>query len=254
MPQRSFVPFEPGSNAVVSVLGLVAVALAGIWWWTGRPEQVPVTSQRPPAVSPVGSDPLGVASPSAAVPTSSSAVAPLTAGPNGTPATATATGSAGAGDPVTGVPAGGATVTVDVRGAVRSPGLRELPAGSRVMDAVAAAGGLARGRAYGPVNLARVVTDGEQIRIGPSVPVAMQPGTASAGGTATAAPAAALIDINSASAEQLEELDGVGPVLAGTIVQWRTDNGPFQTVEDLLDVSGIGDATLAGMRDQVTVG
>lgn len=148
----------------------------------------------------------------------------------------------------------GATVTVDVRGAVRSPGVRELPAGSRVMDAVAAAGGLDRGRPYGPINLARVVTDGEQIRVGPSALEATQPGASSAGGVASTAPARALIDINSASAEQLEELDGVGPVLAGTIVQWRADNGPFQTVEDLLDVSGIGDATLAGMRDQVTVG
>lgn len=122
------------------------------------------------------------------------------------------------------------------------------------MDAVAAAGGLERGRTYGPVNLARVVSDGEQIRVGPSAIGDAPPVTSGAGGPTTSAPTAALIDINSASAQQLEELDGVGPVLAGTIVQWRTDNGPFHTVEDLLDVSGIGDATLDGMRDQITVG
>ncbi len=145
------------------------------------------------------------------------------------------------------------TVTVDIRGAVRAPGPRELPAGSRVIDAVNAAGGLESGRRYGPLNLARVLTDGEQIRVGHA-------DTAQPVEPATAAPSVGpgsptgLINLNTADAVTLEELDGVGPVLAAAIVEWRTTNGPFGSVDDLLDVSGIGDATLAGMRDEVTVG
>ena len=150
------------------------------------------------------------------------------------------------------------SITVDVRGDVQRPGPIELPAGSRVMDAVSAAGG-ATGH-YGPVNLARVLTDGEQIRIGPDQPTTGPagptaiPSTSAAPGGTAGAGQAGLIDINTATATELEDLDGVGPVLAAAIVQWRTDNGPFTSVDDLLDVSGIGDATLDGMRHQITVG
>lgn len=221
---RSRVPFEPGSTPVLAVLGGIAVAVAACWWWWGRP-QGPVPVTRPP-------DAVAVS----ALPTS----APPTAGavPVGGPSPGASVGSSPA------------TITVDVRGTVASPGPRELPAGSRVMDAVAAAGGTT-GR-YGPVNLARVLTDGEQVRVGPGSGAIASPVPVASGGPTAAAVAA--IDLNTATEAQLEELDGIGPVLAAAIVQWRTDNGPFTSVDDLLDVSGIGDQTLAGMRDQVTVG
>lgn len=120
------------------------------------------------------------------------------------------------------------------------------------MDAVAAAGGVLRGHHFGPLNLARVLVDGEQVRVGVTTPASTAPADATP--VPSSGTSGNLIDLNTATAVELEEVDGVGPVLAAAIVQWRTDNGPFRSVDDLLDVSGIGDATLAGMRAQVTVG
>lgn len=228
----SRVPFEPGSTSVLVAVGAVAVTLATAWWWWGRPDG-PTTASPRPLVS-------------------ASALPAVTSSPPGS--RVSPSGSA----PASLVSVAGGSITVDVRGDVERPGPIELPAGSRVVDAVAAAGG-ATGR-YGPVNLARVLSDGEQIRIGPdpgaSAPPDSPPSPSASvpGGTPGDPGAAGLIDINSATATELEDLDGVGPVLAAAIVQWRTDNGPFTSVEDLLDVSGIGDATLDGMRHQISVG
>jgi competence protein ComEA len=118
------------------------------------------------------------------------------------------------------------------------------------MDAIERAGGALAKADLSLLNLAAPLTDGTQILVpkaGPPVP----------GGTGyTAAPggsAAGLININTASATELEALSGIGEVLAATIVEYRTQNGPFAAVDDLLDVSGIGPATLDEIRDQVTV-
>lgn len=127
-------------------------------------------------------------------------------------------------------------VMVDVVGAVRRPGVVRLPAGARVIDAVAAAGGLLPHQKP-VVNMARPVVDGEQIVIG--APTAAD----AAGGSAASTPGR--IDINSASAAQLEDLPGIGPVLAARIVSYRTAHGPFRHTRDLLDVPGIGDAKFA---------
>lgn len=136
---------------------------------------------------------------------------------------------------------------VHVSGAVRTPGLYVLPAGSRVVDAIAAAGGFADDADRDGVNLARTVTDGEQI----VVPVAgAAPET---GAPATAGGANTLIDLNTATAEQLDTLPRVGPAMADRIIAWRTENGRFTSVDDLLSVPGIGDKMLAAIRDLVHV-
>ncbi len=134
-----------------------------------------------------------------------------------------------------------ATATVHVTGAVVEPGLVVVPEGSRVADVVAAAGGSTASADLGVINLAQLVTDGDRVHI-PNVGERADPGTTEASG----------VDLNRASAAELEALDGVGPVLARRIVEWRDAYGPFATVEDLLDVPGIGEAKLAGMRDGIT--
>ncbi|WP_194411785.1 ComEA family DNA-binding protein [Microbacterium cremeum] len=134
---------------------------------------------------------------------------------------------------------------VHVAGAVSAPGLYVLPAGARVVDAVAAAGGFADDADPAGVNLARTVTDGEQLhvpRIGEAVAVA--PGASQTGG---------LVDLNTADSAQLETLPRIGPAMAERIISWRDANGGFTTVEDLLAVPGIGDKMLASLRDLVTV-
>lgn len=151
-----------------------------------------------------------------------------------------------------------ATLTVHVVGAVRRPGVYVLPCGARACEAVEAAGGLLGSAEQQAVNLARVLTDGEQL----VVPVKGQAGAAPAGGSAAAGGAAAgagavaggKIDLNSAGVTELDALPGVGPSTAKKIVDDRTANGPFRAVEDLLRVPGIGPAKLDALKDLVTVG
>lgn len=136
-------------------------------------------------------------------------------------------------------------VVIDVEGKVGRPGIVTLPKGSRVVDAIKAAGGLkSKGPTVG-LNLARVLVDGEQILVG----IAPAPGDiAGPAGAATGAK----LSLNTATAEQLDGLPGVGPVTAKAILAWRTKNGSFTKVEDLLDVKGVGPATLKDLRDLVT--
>lgn len=139
-------------------------------------------------------------------------------------------------------------VVLHVHGAVGEPGIVELPLGSRVVDAIAAARGPTDDADLGAVNLARVVADGEQLYV-PRVGEAPPP----AAGGATGPDASGRVNINTADAAALETLAGVGPALAARIIAWREQNGPFRSVDELTAVSGIGPKTLDGMRDQVTV-
>jgi competence protein ComEA len=147
---------------------------------------------------------------------------------------------------------------VYVCGAVRAPGIVRLPADARVADAVTLAGGPTGRAQLDAVNLAAKVVDGQQIFVparGESA--AAVPGSAPAGGpsseVASSAGSTAPVNINTATLEQLDALQGVGPATAQKIIDYRTANGPFKRIEDIKNVSGIGDAKFAAMKDSITV-
>lgn len=148
-----------------------------------------------------------------------------------------------------------ASIVVDVEGAVVSPGLYTLPAGARAGDAVEAAGGLAPKAQPGGVNLAQLLEDGQQLTV-PFKSSAGQAGggSASAGAAAGSAAAGGLVNINTATAQELQQLSGIGPALSQRIVDYRNANGPFASVDGLLEVSGIGEAILGKIRSQASVG
>lgn len=202
----------------------VALALAAACWWVIR------SDPKPEPVPPLASaEPLTTLSASPS--------------PAATPRVlATPSGSAG-------------TVTVDVEGRVRRPGIAVLPVGSRVIDAIKAAGGAPRRRDLAGLNLAAVLTDGQQIVVGGSPPAPGQP--ASSGSTASGSDPPAtpgtLIDLNTAGLDELDTLPGVGPVTAQSILDWRDENGGFTSVDELLEVDGIGPVTLAKLTPLVTV-
>jgi competence protein ComEA len=146
-----------------------------------------------------------------------------------------------------------AVVVVDVAGKVRRPGIVTLPLGSRVHDALEAAGGPRRGVDLTSLNLARVLVDGEQLLVGVDPPGGVAAPAASAPGASDGGASGPMVNVNTANQAELEELPGIGPVTAGSILQWRADNGPFTSVDELLEVSGIGDATLAKIAPFVTL-
>jgi competence protein ComEA len=213
------VALGPAQLAVVSVL--VAVGLAVTCWWVVRGD--------PAAVAPLASGPVSAG--------------PLVELP------ASASGTTGAG------PAGGQQggrperVTVDVAGKVRRPGIAVLDAGSRVIDALRAAGGARRGADVTSLNLARVLVDGEQIVVGIPPPA----GVAASAASVPATPGGPLVDLNTATQTDLEALPEVGPVTAQAILAWRDEHGGFTSVDELLEVDGIGDATLGQIAPYVTV-
>ena len=137
---------------------------------------------------------------------------------------------------------------IDVTGEVVSPGVYELPAGSRVIDAIKAAGGARPKAALSDLNLARIIKDGEQIYVDPIY----KAGVSIRAGSKAAVPRGP-ININRASASELDSLDGIGPVIAKRIIAYRTTNGAFLAIEDLLKVSGIGDAKLAQFKEKIRV-
>ncbi len=135
----------------------------------------------------------------------------------------------------------GPVMLVHVLGEVVDPGLYELSEGDRVVDAVAAAGGFTEAAEQGGVNLARPLADGEQLVV-PAVGQAPAAGVVSDG----------RVNLNTADQATLETLPRVGPALAARIIAWRDANGGFASVDDLLNVTGIGQKTFDGLRDLVT--
>ncbi|NUP22551.1 MAG: ComEA family DNA-binding protein [Streptomyces sp.] len=167
-------------------------------------------------------------------------------------------------EPGAGTPAAGAQgavgtaapeIVVDVGGKVREPGIHRLPAGSRVADALRAAGGVRRGTNTDSLNRARFLVDGEQVIVGaPGAVPGAAPGAGSgsgSGGAAAGAAPAGPVPLNTATVDQLDTLPGVGPVLAQHIIDYRTQHGGFRSVDELREVNGIGDRRFADLRNLV---
>ena len=165
-------------------------------------------------------------------------------------ASAAATGRDGSGAAVDGA----APLLVHVLGAVAKPGLVELAPGSRVVDAVAAAGGFTESADPAGVNLARAVVAGEQLVVF-AIGEAPAPGAAASapGGAGGAGPGDGTVHLNTAGLAELDTLPRIGPALAQRIIDWREANGPFTSVDQLLDVAGIGDAVYSGLVDLVSL-
>ena len=200
---------------LVGLVVVVAITMAGagLWYVRSLPRPVTIAADAPASVA--AATPGGAATDASAV-----------ASPTGPP------------------------IIVDVTGWVHEPGVYEFAQGDRVIDAVDRAGGARNGADLSVLNLAAPLADGTQVVVpkqGAAGPGTVAP--AEAGSVASAG----LININTASATEFETLSGIGEVLAGAIVDYRTENGPFASVDDLENVSGIGPATLEEIRDQVTV-
>jgi len=175
----------------------------------------------------------------------SSVVAP--ASPATTPGSGASGGAGGAGGgTASGAGSQGAVIYVHILGQVNNPGLYALRDGDRAMDVVAAAGGLTAAADPASLNLARFLSDGEQIVV-PAVGEA-PPASVAIGGTAIPGK----VNINTADEPTLETLPRVGPAMAARILAWRTANGRFTAIEDLMSVSGIGEKTFEGLKDLVT--
>ena len=222
--------FDPGRRGVraLAAVAVVVVLIASVLAWRARPR-----------VDPVAVPPVDVG----------------TASTGGAAEKAAGSGAPGAGG--ASAPSGSAEVVVAVGGKVRKPGLVRLPTGSRVADALQAAGGAVPGVDVALLNLARKVVDGELILVGVTPP----PGTAT-GGSATGSPGGGtpggaapggLVNLNTATLADLDTLPGVGPVLAQRILAARDAQGGFKAVTDLRKVDGIGDARYEQLKDLVTV-
>lgn len=229
---------SPAHVAVVSVGLLLALVVAGVAFVRARPHESTVDLVAVSTTSPAA----GVAVP-ASVP-ADRAMASRAASGSGSPV------------PSTSAAATAASLVIHVIGKVRRPGVVRVPPGARVLDAITAAGGAAKGADLSTLNLARLVSDGEQVAVdvpsnaggsggAPTVP--------NGSGSGAAGPGSAVVDLNDADLTVLESLPGVGPVLAQRILDFRTENGRFTRVEELKDVKGIGAKTFADIEPHVTV-
>jgi competence protein ComEA len=230
-----------GPGRLISAALSMVVVAAGCWWLLRAPAP-PVERDLPftpgASVAPESPDPSGSTDGAGGSSTGS-----------GADGTSGSSGSSGLPD---GSTRGGGTVVVQVAGAVVSPGVYTMPAGARVHELIAAAGGVTTDGDPSAIALAVVLRDGERVyvpRVGEVV-------SGSAGAGAGAGPAAGdlpavPLDLNRATAAELDSLPGIGPATASAIVEHRERNGPFASVDDLLDVPGIGPSKLENLRDLV---
>jgi competence protein ComEA len=237
---------ERKSVVALSVVLVVAAVFAAQHFWSGRTQ--PVSAPQVVRAGGPGApgDPGGPGGPAA--------FGAPGVGASGGGRAAVSGGPAGAG-----APTAGPSIVVDVGGKVRRPGIQRLPAGSRVADALRAAGGARPGANTEGLNRARLLVDGEQVLVGVQVPVAgpgavpgaESGGVAGTGGAVAGAAPAAPVSLNTATADQLDTLPGVGPVLAQHIIDYRTQHGGFRSVDELREVNGIGDRRFADLRNLV---
>jgi competence protein ComEA len=228
---------ERRNVVALSVLLVVAAVFAVQHFWTGRTQSV----QAPEVVR-------------AAAPFGENGAESGRTGAGGRPGAVESAVSGGVSNTAG---SAGAEIVVDVSGKVREPGIQRLPAGSRVADALKAAGGVRPGTNTDTLNRARFLVDGEQVVVGgPAVPAPAPapvpvPGTGGSVAGGPAGTAAAPVSLNTATVDQLDTLPGVGPVLAQHIVDYRTQHGGFRSVNELREVNGIGDRRFADLRNLV---
>ncbi|RKT18019.1 competence protein ComEA [Streptomyces sp. 1114.5] len=222
----SAVALDRRAVAGLAILLLFAVGYAVQHFWLARPETVAV-----PALT------AGPAPPGASA-------SPVEAASGTSPPEAAAAAVAGS----------GTVVVVDIGGRVHVPGLHTLPGGSRVADALLAAGGPLPETDTRSLNLARVLTDGEQLLVGEQAPVsAAAPALGTGSGPAGPATPRPPVSLNRATLEQLDTLPGVGPTLAQRILAYRSSHGSFRSLDQLRQVSGIGTRTYAELRPLLTL-
>ncbi|MDX6221833.1 MAG: competence protein ComEA [Frankiales bacterium] len=166
--------------------------------------------------------------------------------PSASPTTLPTRASSSSHTVVSGSPSPSAMLWVDVTGKVHHPGVFKLRTGSRVVDAVRAAGGALAGTSLDSLNLAAKLTDGQQVAVGAAA-AAVAPAAGGAPGAATAP-----VNLNTATVEQLQTLPGIGPVLAQRIIDYRTAHGPFASVDGLQQVGGIGPSKFSQLKDHVS--
>lgn len=218
---------EPRALAALTVVLVAAAVFAATHFWSARPDSVSAPER------------VGEAARVPVVETDTDGDTGRDTGGTGTPKPSPGT------TPAAGP---GGQVVVDVSGKVKRPGIHRLPSGARVADALRVAGGARPGVDLDNLNRARVLMDGEQIIVG------APPGPSTAGGTGGGAgptAAAGPVSLSTATAEQLDTLPGVGPVLAQHIVDYRTQHGGFRSVDELREVNGIGDRRFADLRPLV---
>jgi competence protein ComEA len=237
---------------VLVAAGLLAAVVTGILAWRSRPVAEPIAPPLPAAavrdLGPAADHAAG----SAGANLTPGSASPPTPGPGADSGPGATPYVTGAGDPMA-TTGSSARVVVYVTGKVRNPGVFVLASGSRVADAIEAAGGLRKGAKPGGINLARRLVDGEQIVAGSPATAGGDPATGPEPGMAPGAPGAGVVNLNTATAEQLDALPGIGGVIAQRIVDYRDSHGGFQSVDQLKDVPGIGDRKFAEMRDKVSV-
>lgn len=246
---RASPPTMSAWSSRVAVVFAVAAAIAAGWFLLRPPPapdvQLPYAEGASPATGPPSATAESGASGAEAEHSASSADGPAPGAASGDPTSSVAD-------------AASAGVVVHAAGAVVAPGVYRLTSPARIQDVVLAAGGLAPDADVDRVNLAAAVADGDRVyvpRIGQEVPVVAGGGTGATGSTAAGADEPIPpVDLNSADVDALDALPGVGPATATAIVAYREEHGPFGSVEELLEVRGIGEAKLDALRDLVVVG